>query len=164
MSSFLSLFQCCFQSDIASGKEVEVDKLHNTSNDDMINEEFLNSKLVKLRIEFDKKCSTLKTDCSRDSSTNEYLFLVKNIKEPKYINKIDISAMNNLVDEESNDNRILDIKFNIVRAFEKSLDTTALIQKSKTLNKKLLSIDYKPKDKCTNKKKKSRRFSYLIEK
>lgn len=162
---FLNLFQCCFQSDIASGKEVEVDKLHETSHDDMINEEFVNSKLTKMRVEFEKKCSTLKTDCLKDSSTNEYLFLVKNIKEPKNINKIDISAMNSLVDEESNNNdRLLDIKFNIVKAFEKSLDSTALIQKSKTLNKKLLNIDYKPKDKFTNKKKKSRRFSYLIEK
>ena len=117
-----------------------------------------------MRDEFNLKCQTIKTDCLKDSSTNEYLFLVKSIREPKNVYDVDISKMNSLEENESNINRLEDIKFNIVKAFEKSLDSTVLIQKSKTLNKKLLNVEYKPKDKSTNKKKNSRRFSYLLDK
>ena len=172
-SSFLSFFNCCFSLPEINKKEVEVDNLCSLSNDIPVVEETIVVDLEKMKT-FQSKISTEVSEVkiiSQKNNKKNGITLGKIYLDDKnsenHVNKFDVNMMKSKNDPFviKDCNELKDIKFNIIKSFEKSLDSTTLIQKSKTLNNKLLNVNYKPKEKGkVSKNKKSKRFSYLFEK
>ena len=172
-SSFLSFFNCCFLLPEINKKEVEVDNLCSLCNDKSVTKEEIIVDLDKMKT-FQSKISTevieVKIKSHKDSKKNGIILGKKYLDDKnseKHVNNFEVNMIKSKNDpfEIKDCSELRDIKFNVIKSFEKSLDSTTLIQKSKTLNNKLLNINYKPKEKKkVSKNKKSKRFSYLFEK